>query len=90
MTTGRPSAFSVAPVGRPFSSVTTSTSARMNPLLLAAIEFAVEGRDDDHALGQQVGEQFAEVADQDTVATSSRRLKVTKHSAELRDGGLVM
>ena len=27
MTTGRPSAFSVAPVGRPRSSVTTSTSA---------------------------------------------------------------
>ena len=41
---------------------------RVDPLLLAAVEFAVEGRGDDHALGQQVGEGFAEVADQADVA----------------------
>ena len=41
---------------------------RVDPLFLAAIEIAVEGRGDDHALGQQVGERFAEVADQADIA----------------------
>ena len=68
MTTGRPSALQRG-AGRAAAFVGDDVDVgRVDPQLLAAVEIAVEGRGDDHALGQQVGEGFAEIADQADIA----------------------
>ena len=54
--------------GGPRSSVTTSTSAGLIHCFLPPSRIAVEGRGNDHALGQQVGEGLAQIADQADIA----------------------